>query len=442
MVTGSFSDYDIENIRRRAFTMSKNTETMKHNAEVAQFRFALIAPVIQGLYPDASATAYYKRVTASPLTLPDGSTVTYSYKTLEKWKSQYSIGGLDALMPGTRSDKGIPRALNEDAIAEIYRIKEEHPRMNATQIYTHLVRESFIPATVSVDSVQRFIRHNDLKSARDPNLRDRKAFEEDEFGKIWQADTCYLPHITEDGTSRRVYCIMIIDDHSRLLVGGELFYNDNACNFQKVLKDAIATYGIPDKLYVDNGCSYSNAQLSMICVSLGILLLHTRIRDGASKGKVERHFRTLKERWLYTLDINKITSLSQFNGMLKDYMRDYNTTFHRGIDTIPLERYQASKDHPRKPESRQWLDDCFYNRITRKVRKDSTISIDKVCYDVPMQFISAKVEVRYLPDDMTSAYILFDGEKFPIRQTSRNDNCHTRRNNPPAIDYSKAGGEA
>lgn len=422
--------------------MSKDTETMKHNAEVAQFRFALIAPVIQGLYPDASATAYYKRVTASPLTLPDGSTVTYSYKTLEKWKSQYSIGGLDALMPGTRSDKGIPRALNEDAIAEIYRIKEEHPRMNATQIYTHLVRKSFIPATVSVDSVQRFIRHNDLKSARDPNLRDRKAFEEDEFGKIWQADTCYLPHITEVGTSKRVYCIMIIDDHSRLLVGGELFYNDNACNFQKVLKDAIATYGIPDKLYVDNGCSYSNAQLSMICVSLGILLLHTRVRDGASKGKVERHFRTLKERWLYTLDMESIQSLAQFNGMLKDYMRDYNTTFHRGIDTIPLERYQASKDHPRKPESRQWLDDCFYNRITRKVRKDSTISIDKVCYDVPMQFISAKVEIRYLPDDMTSAYILFEGEKFPIRQTSRNDNCHTRRNNPPAIDYSKAGGEA
>ena len=420
--------------------MSKDTETARHDAEVAQFRFALIAPVVQGLFPDASATAYYKRVTASPLTLPDGSTVTYSYKTLEKWKSLYHTGGLDALMPNARSDKGIPRALNEDAIAEIYRIKEELPRMNATQIHDHLIRESFIPATVSVDCVQRFIRHNDLKAARNPNLRDRKAYEEDAFGKIWQADTCYLPHITEDGQTRRVYCIMIIDDHSRLLVGGQLFYNDNACNFQKVLKDAIATYGIPDKLYVDNGCSYSNEQLSMICVSLGILLLHTKIRDGASKGKVERHFRTLKERWLYTLDIASITSLSQFNGMLKDYMRDYNTTFHRGIDGVPLERYRNSKDHPRKPQSRQWLDDCFYNRITRKVRKDSTITIDKVCYDVPMQFISAKVDIRYLPDDMTSAYILFDDRKFPIRQTNRNDNCHTKRNNLPAIDYSKAGG--
>lgn len=42
--------------------MSKTNETMKHNAEATQFRFALIAPVIQGLFPDASATAYYKRV--------------------------------------------------------------------------------------------------------------------------------------------------------------------------------------------------------------------------------------------------------------------------------------------------------------------------------------------------------------------------------------------
>ncbi|MGN1177295.1 MAG: DDE-type integrase/transposase/recombinase [Roseburia sp.] len=409
---------------------------------MAQFRFALIAPVVQGLFPDASATAYYKRVTRNPLTLPDGSTVSYSYKTLEKWKSQYNIGGLDALMPNVRSDKGVSRVLNDDAIEEIYRLKQDFPRMNATQIYESLIRNSFIPATVSVDSVQRFIRHNDLKSARDPNLRDRKAYEEDEFGKIWQADTCYLPHITEDGQTRRVYVIMIIDDHSRMLVGGELFYNDNACNFQKVLKDAIATYGIPDKLYVDNGCSYSNEQLSMICVSLGILLLHTKVKDGASKGKVERHFRTLKERWLYTLDIASITSLSRFNSLLKDYIRSYNTTFHRGIDATPLERFEASKDHPKRPLSSQWLDECFYNRITRKVRKDSTVSIDSVCYDVPMQFISMKVDIRYLPNDMDSAYILYEDEKFPLRQTNRNDNCHTKRNNTPTIDYSKAGGEA
>ena len=281
--------YDLEKHKGGSKNMNNPTEITKQDADMAQFRFALIAPVVQGLFPDSSATAYYKRVTEKPLTLPDGSTVQYSYKTLEKWKSIYDNGGLDALLPGRRSDLGTSRVLDDEAISEIYRLKEEHPHMNATQIYWHLVKESFIPACVSVDSVQRFIKHNDLKSARNPSLKDRKAFEEDSFGRCWQADTCYLPYITEDGKSRRVYCMIIIDDHSRLIVGGGLFYSDNAYNFQKVLKQAVATYGIPDKLYVDNGCSYSNEQLSMICVSIGTVLLHTKVRDGASKGYVKTY---------------------------------------------------------------------------------------------------------------------------------------------------------
>ena len=411
-------------------------------ALVAQFRFALIAPVIQDLFPDATKTAYYKRVTENPLKLPDGTTKEYDYKTVEKWVSQYRLGGIDALMPRERSDKGTSRALPDTAIEEIYRLKEAFPRLNATQIHQKLIADSFIPATVSVDAVQRFIKHNDLKSARNPNVRDRKAFEEDMFGKMWQADTCYLPHITEDGQCRRVYCVMIIDDHSRLLVGGELFYNDNAANFQKVLKDAIATYGIPDKLYVDNGGPYCNEQLSLICGSVGTVLLHTRVRDGASKAKVERHFRTLKERWLYTLDVASISSLAEFNSLLKDYMRSYNTTFHTGIDCTPFSRYQDTKSHSRTPQSREWLEECFLNRIARKVNKDSTVSINKMSFDVPMQFISMKVDIRYQPSDMDTAFILYEGMHFPLLRTDKNANCHTKRNNAPTIDYSKLGGKS
>lgn len=408
--------------------------------EIAQFRFALIAPVIQGLYPDSSRTEYYKRVTANPLTLPDGNKVSYKYKTLEKWVERYRHSGIDALMPRPRSDKGTTRVLPDTAIEEIYRLKEAFPRLNATQIHSSLVQNSFIPATVNVCAVQRFIRRNDLKSARNPNLRDRKAFEEEAFGRMWQADTCYLPHITEDGKVRRVYAIMIIDDHSRLLVGGELFYNDNAANFQTVFRDAVATYGIPAKLYVDNGCSYANEQLSLICGSIGTVLIHTRVRDGASKAKIERSWRTLKERWLYGLDIDSIHSLAAFNSLLKNYMREYNTTYHSGIGGRPFDRYQATKDAIRIPTSREWLDECFLNRIIRKVRKDSTVSIDAGSYDVPMQFIGQKVEIRYVPDDMATAFLLYEGERFAIRRTDRIENCRTKRNNP--IDYSRIGGDA
>ncbi len=420
--------------------MENNAKKLSGAAATAQFKPAIIAPAIHGLYPDASRNAYYKRITQQPLTLPDGSTAQYKPGTLAKWESLYRRGGIDAPMPKERSDSGGTRALPDAAVDGIYRLKAEFPRLNATQIHRQLVAGPFIPAAVSVCAVQRFIKHNDLKSAKNPSMRDRRAFGGDAFGKMWQADTCYLPYITEGGKRRRVYCIMVIDGHSRLLVGGELFYSDNAYNFQKVPKAAVSAYGIPAKLYVDNGCSYANGQLSLICGSPGIVPLHTKVRDGASKGKVGRHFRTPKERWLYAPGIESIHSPAQFNRLLADYIREYNTTYHTGIDGVPFERYRGTCSRMRIPESREWLDECFLNRVWRRVNRDSTVSIDKVSYDAPMQFISSKVGIRYLPDDMDCAFILYDGGHYPIRRAGRNGNCRAKRENQPAIDYSRIGG--
>lgn len=110
----------------------------------------------RGLVPDASDTAYFVRITKDPLTLPD------------------------------------------TAVEEICRLKEKYPRLNATQIHIRLVQNAFIPATVSVDAVQRFIRNNGLRSSREITRKDRKAFEEDSFGRLWQADTCHFCYINDE----------------------------------------------------------------------------------------------------------------------------------------------------------------------------------------------------------------------------------------------------
>ena len=57
-----------------------------------------------------------------------------------------------------------------------------------------------------------------------------------------------------------------------------------------------------------------------------------------------------------------------------------------------------------------------------------------------MQFIKMKVDIRFLPDDMDQAFILYENVKFPIRKTDKVANCNTKRNNSPALDYSKIGG--
>lgn len=419
----------------------KNKFNDKAAIDVAYFRFSLIAPVIQGTFTDPTKTAYYRRVTENPFTLPDGKAMVYNPRTLEKWEQYYRKKGMDGLMPRERSDSGKTRVLNEAAITEVYRLKEQFSRINATLIYTKLVEDGFINRhKVSLSSVQRFIKHNDLKSAVNPNQKDRKAFEEEYPCGMFQADTSYTCYINENGKRRRTYLIQILDDHSRLIVGSRFFYNESAYNFQQVLKEAISRYGLCKKLYLDNGSIYSNEQLTLICGSLGIVKLHTPVRDGASKAKIERSFRTIKDTWLNGFEPSSVSSLDELNRLLADEVRKRNTSNNRMINETPIERYQRGISHVRIPKSKEWLDECFMNRVARKVNLDSTISIDKIYYDAPMQFIRSRVEIRYLPDRMQDAYIFFEGRKYPIRQTNRVENGRTKRNNQHAIDYSKMEG--
>ena len=418
-----------------------NDKSYSEAVAVARVRFAVVAPVTQGLFAEPTKTAYYKRVAEKPLKMPDGSEVTYNYNTFEKWEKLYLKSGMDGLMPKPRSDSGVPRVLSDAAIAEIYRLKVTFPRINATLVHQKLLEDGFITLSgTSVSAVQRFIKHNDLKSARNPNIKDRKAFESEFPCDMYQADTCYSVYITENGVTKRTYLYHIVDDHSRMIVGARFFYQDNAYNFQQVLKEAVARNGLCSKLYLDNGSPYSNGQLSLILGSLGIIEIHTPVRDGAAKAKVERSFRTIKDTWLHGFDASGVNSIEELNRLLADYVHRRNNSFNRDTGCTPMERYSRHLDRIRFPKSREWLEECFMNRMIRKVNNDSTVSINSVSHDCPQQFIRMKVELRFLPDDMKNAYILYEGKRYPIRETDRVENSRTKRNNTPSIDYSRTGG--
>jgi transposase InsO family protein len=407
--------------------------------ELAYFRFALIAPVLQGTFTDASIAAYCRRVTENPIPRPDGTPFQYKPATLEKWITLYKAGGMDALIPKERSDKGSVRSLSDECINEIYKIKEKFPKLDAVQVHIRLVQDGFLPASVSPRTIQRFIKANDLKTAAASGLfKDRKAFEEPYFGAMWQADTCYFPYVPDaQGKRQRTYLIAIVDDHSRMIVGARLFFEDNAYNFQKILKDAVATFGIPNKLYVDHGTSYENSQLSFICGSIGAVLLHAPVRDGAAKAKVERTFGSLKSRWLYGLDIDQIRSLDEFNNALAEAVRKHNLTVNSSTEQTPMDRFLATRGRIRLPESEDWLNECFMNRIRRKIRNDSTLSLLNMQFDAPMQFMRQTVEVRFLPDRLSDAYIFDGGIHYPLKLTDKRANSRVKRVQWPTVDYTK-----
>ena len=97
--------------------------------DIAQWRFGLIAPVIQNTYLETSESAYYRRITAEPIQRPDGDMVELSPNTLQKWVSEYRREGFEALLPRSRSDKGSTRVLPEEAKEEIRRLLEKFPRL-------------------------------------------------------------------------------------------------------------------------------------------------------------------------------------------------------------------------------------------------------------------------------------------------------------------------
>jgi len=415
----------------------KREKSFKNDVLIAQLKFGVIAPVVQELFPDATKTAYYKRVSEMPLTMPDGKQVFFNYNTFEKWEHAYRDHGFDGLCPKIRSDSGVSRNLSDEAIAGIYRLKEKFPKMTAKMIHDRLIGDgTILEKETSLSTVQRFVKDNNLKTPVLLEKKDRKAFEMEFPCMMYQADTSYTLYITENGVKRQTFLINCVDDFSRVIVGARFFYEDNAYNFQQVLKEAIARFGICEKLYVDSGSPYKNGQLSKILIAAGIVERHTPTRDGAAKAKVERSFGVAKQTWLNGFDPADVSSIGELNVKLQDYINMRNNTRNRNIGCTPMERYRKHIGRIRFPQSQEWLDACFMNRENRKVYRDSTVSIDNISYDVPMQFINEKVEIRFLPDRMEEAYIFYDNRHYPIRRTNRVENGRTKRETP-SIDYSR-----
>lgn len=418
--------------------MPNDEQDYADRRRIADVRFAVIAPMVQGIISTSNAE-YARNMAQNAFPMPDGTKRYYSAKTILRWYSDYTRGGMEALMPRTRGDKGATRVLPEDAQAKIQELRKQFPRMKAPVIRDRLIDDELIGGEVSLSTIQRFIRNNPLQTLVEEaqSQRERRAFEMEKPNILWQADTAYFPPIRIHGRTVRTYFIAIIDDFSRLITSGQLVLHDNSLAFQCVLRDAIQTYGIPTKLLTDNGAPYSNEQLTYICGDLGIVHISARPRDPQTKGKIERVMRTFRTRFLSGFDVETVPSFEEYQELVREWVRTYNTTIHSSIGTTPQARFLENAQTLRRPLSAQWLDDCFMNRAVRLVRRDSTFTLNGVLYDAPMQFVGQKAEIHFSPDNPDEVWIVLGSERFPAHPTDKIANGKARRHDPsrPSVNY-------
>jgi len=407
----------------------------KNLQNIALFRFSLIAPLINQTY-ESSISQYFREIASKTHTLPDGTAVKYSSAAIKKWYLNYKNKGFDSLIPKTRKDLGKPRNINLDAIKKIHELKENYPYITGTLIYMKLIEEGYIKENMtSKATVLRYIRENNLKRNQIAPI-DRKAFEMEFANDCWQSDTSHGAVIKVNGQKKQTYLITFLDDASRLILHGEFFFNDNAVNMQSVFKKSIATYGIPKRLFVDNGTPYKNAQLSLICASLGIDLIHAKPYSPEAKGKIERSFRTIKDNWLNGINWNDYSSLEQLNNEFIIYLNEkYSNIIHSAINNSPKARYLKDMDKIKFIPIEE-LDNHFLHRVTRKVNNDATIILNSKYFEVPAKYIGQKINIRYSPFDLDKAFI-FNAYNILVDTVSalkRVDNSKVKRT---SIDYSK-----
>lgn len=409
---------------------------------LARTKFGLIAPVVNNTFPDASKTAYFKRMEGSPVTFEDGQVRYVKASTMAEWCRKYELGGLEALLPAVRSDSGGFRRIDGDVEEAFRRIRAANPLMPCTVVYEKMIADGLITtADVSLSTLQRYARS--LKEAEGEARRpERRAFEAEVVNGIWQADTLYGPFASEGGRRRRAYLQTIVDDKSRLITGSRFTLSDDTASFMALMKGAVLAYGAPAKLYVDNGGAYRNSQLANACARIGAAMSHAPVRDGAAKGKIERLNRTIRSRFLSGMDEDCGLDLRELNDRLAAWVAGYNSTVHSSTGRKPIDVWSEASAGLRRIDPEK-ADGMFRFRVKRTVGNDSTIRLEKTLFDVPMGHAGERADVLYEPD-LAEVYVSFDGGE-PVRVHRTDKAANGRRKRAGArykVDYSPAEEEA
>jgi len=393
----------------------------------AVFRYGLISEATRPLSGEV-ASQTLAVVAARQHALPDGSLRRFSLATLRAWLRTYQREGLDGLMPKARSDKGTFRVLDEDTAELIARHRVQHRNLSVKLFHQILHQDGLLPegTTICEATLRRFLKLRGLdKAVRGPG-RARAKYEMPHPNDLWVADFMHGPRVrTETGKRKAILCA-IIDDHSRVIVGARFAHSEETADVLHTFAEAIGAYGTPKRFYCDNGPAFISRHLAEACGRIGCALLHSEPFDSPSRGKVERFFRTVRGRCLPLLTEDDLASLHTLQDRFEHWLRDdYHLRRHGGIAMKPLDRFLAGSEGTLIQRlSTQEIDHAFMGRITRVVRNDATVKIDSLFYEVPPEFIGARVDIRF-PIANPDRLILYrdDQPVRPIQPVDAVDNA-------------------
>jgi len=383
---------------------------MKPVHPVALFRLSVLGQLVSRQHlARGELKAIVKELALKHYDIPGSRHTLLSEKTIEAWYYAWKKQGIDALAPKRRIDCGqskIPEALQTALI----KAKQDNPNRSLSSLLKFVQMEQLEGAqALSRSSVYRLLLSRGLaRPMGTTQAKELRRFEADYPEDIIYGDVMHGPKVVVNGKTQKSYLVSLMDDKSRLILHAAFCPGETALDIEYVLKQALLRRGLPKRLVIDNGAAYRAHSLQGICARLSIQLIYCRPYAPEGKGKLERWHRTLRDQFLTELSPHKIYSLDEINSLLWAWIDQlYHPTPHSSLDgKTPLAVWQNYLEFmtPLGTLAHQ-LDELFYHRIQRKVRKDGTISYEGKFFEVPYCLSQKTVIVVIEPHHQQALYV-------------------------------------
>ena len=248
-------------------------------------------------------------------------------------------------------------------------------------------------------------------------------FEAENPNDRWTGDALHGPQLG----GRKVYLFAFLDDHSRLITGYRFGYAEDTVRLGVALQPALASRGVPQSVYVDNGSAFVDAWLLRACAKLGVRLVHSTPHRPQGRGKIERFFRTVREQFLVEVadttvadladaGTDHVAALLELNRLFTAWVEtEYHRRTHSETGQTPLDRWDAGWARLGRPPAMPTVPDlteAFLWSEYRTVTKTATVSLHSNTYQVEPALVGRKVELVFSPFDLQTIEVRYCGKSF------------------------------
>jgi putative transposase len=222
-----------------------------------------------------------------------------------------------------------------------------------------------------------------------------------------------------DGKTKKSYLFLWIDDFSRKILFGKYYLSEKLPCLEDSFRYMLLRWGIPEKIYCDNGKVYISRHFMGILAELEIKQLRHKPYQSYAKGKVEAINKIIKNEFQSEAALADFHTIAELNSAFWAWAEVmYNQRVHSTTGEAPDERFLTGlPQQHRRISDLESFNRMFLWKLHRTVSKFGKIKLFSNQYPVQQAPHGTVVQVRFDPFNLTEVFI-YDAANHYLETTT------------------------